>query len=140
MSLRHELFAFGALADDIGAVPAMKLCAFYGGFTVYIPVKFSPDHFLCRLLGEEAFRLLIACHGGEVLNPPAAEMLPLRRAGMVYRLSRYQVPMGVVAGALGLTRNRIHQLNKSIELECIDDLIPEFSALTSPDQPEASGV
>ncbi len=125
MAMICELRFFEALAADIGAGPALQLCAFFSGRSCYVPEEFRPDHTFCKLLGEHAFLKLIATRGGETLNPPALDLKPLRNAGKVLLLSRHKLPVRTVANIVGLTPRRISQLIDEFRREGMT----EFSAL-----------
>lgn len=63
------------LAEDLGAVigltNTLRLCGTRGGKTLYVPKTFIAGHLLARLLGEAAFRGMIAEWGGETIDVPA---------------------------------------------------------------------
>ena len=63
------------MAEDLGAVVGFSntilICGIWGGKTLYVPEVFSAGHRLAELLGDTAFRQLIAEWGGETITVPA---------------------------------------------------------------------
>ena len=57
------------MAEDLGAVVGFSntilICGIWGGKTLYVPEVFSAGHRLAELLGDTAFRQLVAEWGGE---------------------------------------------------------------------------
>lgn len=123
MSMQTDGGFFDELANDIGAVAALKLCAFFAHSSLYVPQEFNPDHILCRVIGEDAFRLLIACRRGEGFTVPAMDVSLYRNAGMVYRLHRYKVPAQVMATLAGLSSRRIRQIQDELQLAGLAALV-----------------
>lgn len=57
------------LANSIGLPAVLALVKTHGGLApVYVPIKVTPDHYLMRLLGVEAFTKLVAEYGGDTLE------------------------------------------------------------------------
>ncbi len=57
------------LAKTIGLQAVLAMVkAHGGGEKVYVPMKVTPDHYFMRLIGIEAFALLVAEHGGEAIE------------------------------------------------------------------------
>lgn len=133
MSIQTDTSFFDELANDIGAASTLKLCAFFGQSSLYVPQEFNPDHIICRVIGEQAFRLLIACRRGENLSVPAMDVSLYRNAGMVYRLHRYKVPTQVMATLAGLSSRRIRQIQDELKLAGLSALVepPAGSAALS---------
>lgn len=125
MSIDAEMKIFGLLADDIGAVPAVKLCAFFGalGRSLYIPHTPIRGHLVEKVIGPEAWGRLVESYGDTSLSVPKLELGPLRRAGMVVALSRHGVPLNLMAAAASCTQIRIAQIRKELVLQGIDSSV-----------------
>jgi hypothetical protein len=62
------------LAKSIGLPAVMALVKTHGGLApLYVPIKVTPDHYLVRLVGIEAFTKLVAEYGGDTIEIPKCE-------------------------------------------------------------------
>lgn len=114
-----ELKAFARLEGAVGGVSALKLCAFFGPATLYIPNEIGADHVIFRLIGERDAGYLAEELGGQDVFIPAAMLPALRRAGKLRRLLRYpgSTPSRC-ADELGVTHRHARRLaNKLLALE-----------------------
>lgn len=105
-----ELRGFARLEAAVGGVAALKLCAFFGGQTLYVPLALDEDHLLVNVIGSEAAGYLVAELGGQDVSIPACEMKALRRAGKLrHQMRRGNTPSA--AGAyLGITSRHARRL------------------------------
>lgn len=130
MAFSSDFVQVGRIADAIGVPAALTLCGFYGksGQRLPIPLKATADHVLNNLIGIEAFQRLVDAFGGQPLPVPEVDLVPLRRAGMVYRLSRRSVPVSDIAQAAGINPRTVSQIKARLRLEgfpaLADDLAP----------------
>lgn len=104
-----DFLAAERICRAVGLPATLKLCAFCGkaGQRVYVPIEATPGHLLERLLGTGAFAKLVAAEAGEFLPVPELDLGPMRRAGMVYRLSAKGVAVGDIAQATGLSTRAV---------------------------------
>lgn len=57
------------LAKTVGLPATLVMAKTHGGLApVYVPAKVTPDHYLSRLLGIEAFAELVAEYGGDTIE------------------------------------------------------------------------
>lgn len=62
------------LAKSIGLPAVRVLVKTNGGLApLYVPIKVTPDHYLARLIGIEAFTKLVAEYGGDTIDIPKCE-------------------------------------------------------------------
>ncbi len=121
--MNATLTTFDRLATQIGPVPALKLCAFFAGRSVYVPKKMQHDHIIEKLIGRAAFGYLVDGYANEVLNLPAMDLLDLRRAGRLHQLIEIGASDALSAQLLGVTKR--HILNIKNKLADLDDLTLE---------------
>lgn len=106
---------FQDLADAIGALPAMTLCAFCeSSASLYVPNFHQPGHMLERVLGESAYLQLIAHFGGETICLPAMRFEQERRLGLIYRLTRRGLSNYEIAKRTDIGSPRILQVQAAI--------------------------
>jgi hypothetical protein len=116
------------IADQIGANAALKLAAFYGGTgkQVYIPTQPTTGHVLEKIVGEEAFKNLVAAFAGETLWLPLVDLTALRNAGRVWMLRESELSNGQIANLLGISRARVGQIVAALRLDGFADLAAEL--------------
>lgn len=124
MAFSTDFIQADRLASVIGLPATLTLCGFFGksGQRVYVPIETTPDHILQKLIGTEAFKKLVATHAGECLAIPEVDLTTLRRAGMVYRLSRREIPVSDIALATGCNPRTVHLIRAALRLEGFSDL------------------
>jgi hypothetical protein len=106
---------FEQLANAIGALPALTLCAFCeSSVNLYVPGLYQPGHMLERVLGESAYLALIANFGGETIFPPAMRFEQERRLGLIYRLTRRGLSNSEIAERTEIGSPRIRQIQAAI--------------------------
>jgi hypothetical protein len=105
---------FDELSNSIGAVPALKLCSFFHGTSLYVPQKWVHGHIIEKLIGREAFDYLIRGHGNETINIPELEMLDLRRAGRLHQLLKLGCSDTLAAQLIGVSKRQIHNIKTQL--------------------------
>ena len=112
----HTATLLDDLASVIGYTATCALSAWYGGKTLYVPAKASPDHLMCRLIGESALRALVREFGSEILKIPgdntAVRMRRDRAACEGFAAGR---SAACVAADLGIGLRRAQQLRGDLE-------------------------
>lgn len=123
------------IADQIGANAALKLSAFFGGTgrVCYIPVEATTGHVLEKIIGEEAFRNIVAAFAGETLWLPMVDLTPLRNAGRIWMLRESELSNGQIANLLGISRARVGQIVAALRLDGFADLAAELEGNGMPD-------
>lgn len=96
------------VAEDLGAVigltKTLLLCATLGGTKLYVPDAARPDHRLFKLLGESAFRRLVAEWGCAHLNVPAlADFGRYQRIRKAAEMHARGNSLHAIAAATGVT-------------------------------------
>lgn len=104
---------FGRLAEVVGGEAALRLAGFAGatsGRRVYVPVDVNSPHVLRKVMGAAGFTKLVATFGGQTIVIPGVQLDSLRTAGRVHALLRQGLSRTAIAHALGVTVQRVHQL------------------------------
>ena len=102
---------FTRLADAIGAMPAMVLCAFCESIlSLYVPARHIPGHLLERVLGESAFLDLIRNYGGETIFLPSMRLDEVRRTGLICQFSRRGFSSSQIAALTDIGPARVRQV------------------------------
>lgn len=125
MAFSTDFVHVGRLAEVVGLPAALTLAGFFGkaGQRIRVPVSTDDtDHILVKVIGADAFKKLVDTHPGEYLAIPEIDLSVLRRAGLIYRLSRRQVPIGDIALAAGCGLRTVHQIKSTLRLEGLADL------------------
>lgn len=117
--MASNLVTFDSLSTHIGAVPALKLCAFFAGRSLYVPQKHSIGHIIEKLIGREAFDYLIQGYANDVINIPEMELLDLRRLGRLHELLKLGANDTLAAQLIGVTKR--HILNMKNQLATFDE-------------------
>lgn len=73
------------IAAAIGLKATLKLCAHFGGKTLYVPTRIETDHPIALLIGHEKAQKLAEAIGGEEVTLPVVDMGTERRAARVIR-------------------------------------------------------
>lgn len=138
---------FGRLADVVGGEAALRLCAFAGtpsGRRLYVPVDGNSPHILRRAVGAAGFTKLVAAFGGQTIIIPGVQLESLRTAGRAHALLRQGLSRTAIAHALGVTVQRVHQLEsefKDLTDEGLDhdDHITQRLMLSASEKPTCRG-
>ncbi|ADE10455.1 Mor transcription activator family protein [Sideroxydans lithotrophicus] len=99
------------LAKTIGLPAVLAMVKTHGGLApVYVPVKVTPDHYLNRLIGIQAFTDLVAEYGGDTI-----EIAKCERAvkDLLYRQIRKEIldtTQEVLASRYGYTVRHIRNI------------------------------
>jgi hypothetical protein len=106
---------FEDLANAIGAVPALKLCAFFASIpSLYVPKTYIINHPIEHLIGIESFKHLIQAYGNKILKLPTLELLNLRRAGRLYQLNKLGASTALSAQLLGIGTRQVNQIKSQL--------------------------
>ncbi|WP_294948258.1 helix-turn-helix domain-containing protein [Sulfurivirga sp.] len=73
------------IAAAIGLKATLKLCAHFGGKTLYVPTRIEANHPIALLIGPEKAARLAGAIGGEEVTLPVVDMGTERRAARVIR-------------------------------------------------------
>ena len=124
MAIKTNFKTAGRICDAIGLPGTMVLCGFFGksGQRVHVPVKSDADHILKRLLGAGDFEKLVNAFKGEFLEVPELDITPLRRAGMIYRLSNRGLATNDIAQLVGINTRSVQAIRAQLRLEGFNDL------------------
>lgn len=114
-----ELKSFARLEGAVGGVSALRLCAFFGGQTLYIPLAIGTSHVIANLIGMRDAQYLATELGGQDVFVPACELAALRRAGKLRQmLRRPGLSPTTCADELGVTGRQARRLAaKLLQLE-----------------------
>ena len=58
------------ISAEIGYTATTTLIDWLGGTSLYVPQVATEDHFICKMIGISAFRILVRCYGNDVINLP----------------------------------------------------------------------
>ena len=58
------------ISAEIGYTATTTLIDWLGGTSLYVPQIATEEHFICKMIGMSAFRVLVRCYGNEVINLP----------------------------------------------------------------------
>ena len=112
-------------AETIGTEAAIRLAGFFGGTGANVGVPTTDEnesHVLCRLLGKEAFSRLVAHYGGQTIRIPALNIAPLRRAGMVWLMTRNNMSTRAQSHLLQVTPEHCRRIAAELKREGYFDL------------------
>jgi hypothetical protein len=102
---------FSELANAIGALPALTLCAFNeSSLSLYVPERYIPGHLLERVLGQSAFLDLIRAFGSETIFPPSMHLNEVRRTGLICQLTRRGLSSQQIAALTDIGPARVRQV------------------------------
>jgi len=107
------------LAKTVGLPAVLAMVKTHGGGApVYVPMKVTPDHYLVRLIGVQAFAALVAEYGGESI-----EITKCERAARVllYRQIRNEYLIGATQDRLALKYNYTVRHIRNIVGVVVDD-------------------
>lgn len=131
MAFSSDLQKAERLAKVVGVANMMLLAGWFGGQTIRIPVSSrNADHILQKIIGPDGFARLVIAHGGELLMIPECDVTPLRRAGIVWRLTKRGVNAADVATIAGISETTVKALRGTLRLEGYNelaDLLPEVT-------------
>lgn len=134
MAISTELKEFEELARHVGPSAALKLAAFFGGRTLYVPHKVPDHHILVRLLGREAANYLADGFGGTTISAPACELKALRRAGKVFLATRHNLPAHTIARLIGIGPRQLANIKQQLGLEGFRDLVGDIEVPVHSDE------
>lgn len=107
---------FDRLAQEIGPLHAMTLCAFHRGHgggsndALYVPGFYTQGHLIERVIGQAAFLRLIAGFGGESIVFPTMLLNSTRVLGEVRRRTQRGASTQEIANALGRSYRNIRRI------------------------------
>lgn len=107
------------LAKTIGMPAVLAMVKTHGGGApVYVPTKVTPDHYLMRLVGLQAFSALVAEYGGE-----AIEITKCERAAqaLLYRQLRNEYLNGATQDHLARKYSYTVRHIRNIVGDVVDD-------------------
>ena len=58
------------ISAEIGYTATTTLIDWLGGTSMYVPQVATDDHFVCKIIGMPAFRILVKSYGNEIINLP----------------------------------------------------------------------
>lgn len=94
------------LAEVVGPAAAMRLAEAVGGVRTYIPRNEELDHPLARIIGREAWALLVATYGGDYIEPPRG-VSQLKKTALMQNLD---APARQLALRHGVTERYVKKL------------------------------
>lgn len=134
MAFSTDIQRVERLAKVIGVANALLLCGWFPNQSIRIPTTSRDDgHILRKIIGRDGFTTLVIAHGGEVINIPELDMTPLRRGGLVHRLTARGVNAGDIASIAGICPRTVQLVRKQLRLEGFSelaDLMPADSEVT----------
>lgn len=96
------------IAEIAGAPAARAIVAAHGGRRLYLPGHLPADHRLCRLIGFDAARRLIAALGpGHLEIPRGRSRHDVPTAGAVAEQTGRGRSAAAIAAALGISRRTV---------------------------------
>ncbi len=112
----------------VGTSAALRLAAFFGGTgkNLYVPLEATPGHLIEKLIGAEAFGYLVEAFAGENVWMPAVDLAPLQAAGKVWMLRQSELSNSQIGNLLGLSKQRISQINAALRRDGFLDLAAEL--------------
>lgn len=106
------------LAKTIGLPATLVMAKTHGGLApVYVPVKVTPDHYLNRLIGIQAFTDLVAEYGGDTIEIAKCERAVQE---LVYRQIRREI-LGTTQEALARKYGYTVRHIRNIVGDVVDD-------------------
>jgi len=117
------------IAIEIGLEPTLQLAGFFGGQgrALYVPLKPTPGHVIEKVIGEQAFADLCMAFPGESVPVPQVDLTPLRNAGRVWWLRETGLSAPQIANLLGISKQRVGQIQTSLRLEGYPELASVLS-------------
>lgn len=94
------------LAEVVGPAAAVRLAEAVGGVKTYIPQNEAADHPLARIIGREAWALLVATYGGDYIEPPRG-VSGLKKSALLQNL---HAPARQLALRHGVTERYVKKL------------------------------
>lgn len=111
------------LGAHLGTEASMRLMAVYGGRAIRIPSLATPDHPLCRILGEVPFRRLVDIWTDEIIEIPSIDEIVdgYRCIRAIARLARAGTPAVEIARLLALKQRQvINLMHEAVALKLLD--------------------
>lgn len=102
------------IARVIGMAETLKLVDVYGGTTLRVPVRFKPDHVLCKIIGPAKAIALIDEFAGEALEVAKCdEAMRVIRNRLIVDSDKIQKEL---AREWGLTERQIRNIKSKDDL------------------------
>jgi len=116
-------------AEKIGMSATVALSAFFGGHgrALHVPLTADPKHIICKVIGEEAFTLLVAAYGGQRLAIPMLDTAAMKNAGRVWMLRQRNISATATAALVGLTPERVRQITEQLRREGFFELAGDIA-------------
>lgn len=116
-----ELRGFARFEGIVGGGSALKLCALFGGSTLYVPNELPDGHVLVWLLGRRDADYLCQALSGQDVHVPGCEMKSLRLANKLRHQMQRGVAPSAAAAELGVSQRHARRLAaKLLHLEGYD--------------------
>lgn len=106
---------FERIAEALSPTAALRLCAFFGQGTLYVPAQIPESHPIYFVIGKDAAEALAFEFGSTTIGLPSAELADVRRAGKVFSLLRHGLSATQIAKALNLSNTRVGQIRRELE-------------------------
>lgn len=98
----------------IGLADTLKLVDHYGGTTMRVPVKFKPDHLLCKIIGPASTVKLVEVFTGEALEIAKCDQaMRVIRNRLIVESDKIQKDL---AREWGLTERQIRNIKSKDDL------------------------
>lgn len=121
------------IAAAIGLKPTLKLCAHFGGKTLYVPTIIAFDHPIALLIGHDKAQKLADAIGGEEVALPTVDISYERRVARVIRFLIYGLKPRQIAAMEGISertvtriaekhRELIHRLQSNLRWQALLDI------------------
>lgn len=107
--------SFEKLAEATSPSAALRLCAFFGHASIYVPLHIPENHVLRFVIGDAAADALAFEFGAQTLDVPSAELTDVRRAGLIFSLARKGLSVHHIARVLGISMSRVKQVIRSMQ-------------------------
>ncbi len=121
------------IAAAIGLKATLKLCAHFGGKTLYVPTRIEANHPIALLIGHDRAQKLCQAIGGEEVTLPTVDISYERRAARVIRFILYGLKPREIAAMEGISertvtriaekhRELIHRLQSNLRWQALLDM------------------
>lgn len=105
---------FERLAEATSPSAALRLISFFGGSSIYIPPRIPEGHPIHFVIGKVAAESLAREFGLQSLSIPSCDLTPVKRAGLVFMLTKKNLSATQIARVLGISVTRVGQIKKAI--------------------------
>lgn len=112
--MRNENTWLEDIAATIGYSAATKLVGWYGGANLSIPKTPDPECLIGKLIGPQAFAILVEEFGGQIVPIPNDTLRDeVRRDRIIYELLSKGVSLRIISNVTDMsTRNVLHIRSK----------------------------